>query len=476
MTKIRPVRVTGVLCAMLVAGLTGASGAWGAAAPETGTQSGGWLFVSPSGSDAATGSRSAPLRTPQVAVDRLGAGGGTVVLASGKYARARIVLTDKHHVTVTADHDAVPVLDATGLTPPDGQSGVVQITDGDDVTVHGLAITGYRTTSTAKFPIGIYVTGAAKHVSLTGNHVHHLGNDNPTLGSFDINAHGIAVYGRNPTSSVSDLTIAGNEVDHLVLGASESVVVNGNVDGWAITGNAIHDDNNIGIDAIGYEPTLPGPARYTDANRARHGVIARNTITAIVSEGNPSYFEDGQWCNCADGVYVDGGKSIAIDHNTVTRADIGIEVAAEDGKGKADEVAVTGNTVTASRYVGLAMGGYDTERGEAYDVRVTGNTFRGNNTLRDGSPEILLQYYLHQVTITGNSVTATNADTPNLVQRDALAGDAARNADVVLDRNDYGAPVPAARAGFVWLGQPVTGFPAWRTASGQDAHSTYTRR
>ena len=38
-----------------------------------------------------------------------------------------------------------------------------------------------------------------------------------------------------------------------MLGASESVVVNGNVKGWRIAGNHIHDNNNIGIDAIGYE-------------------------------------------------------------------------------------------------------------------------------------------------------------------------------------------------------------------------------
>ena len=470
-------RPTTVLVAALALAFTGAAEARAdAGVTVSGSDHRTRLFVAPSGSDTADGTRSAPLRTPQLAVDRLGSDGGTVVLSSGTYPRQRIVLTNRHNVTVTADDGAVPVLDAAGLTPPGGPSGVVQITDGDRITVHGLTITGYRTRATAPMPIGIYVTGAAKHVSLTGNHVHHLGNDNPTLGSFEMNAHGIAVYGRNPTSSVSDLLIAGNEVDHLVLGASEAVVVNGNVDGWAITDNSIHDDNNIGIDAIGYEPTLSGAARYTEADRARHGVIARNTVTGIVSEGNPAYWEDGQWCNCADGIYVDGGESIAIDRNTVTRADIGIEVAAEDGKGAANDVAVTGNVVTGSKYVGLAMGGYDTERGEAYDVQVTGNTFRGNNTLDDGSPEILLQYYLHQVTITGNSVTATNADLPALVQRVAAAGAAAKNADVVLDRNDYGAPVPADRAAFVWLGTSVTGFSAWREASGQDRHSTYSRR
>ena len=54
-----------------------------------------------------------------------------------------------------------------------------------------------------------------------------------------------------------------------------------------MTGNDIHDNNNIGIDAIGYERTLPEPYRYTDLNRARNGVIADNTVRNIDLEGQP---------------------------------------------------------------------------------------------------------------------------------------------------------------------------------------------
>jgi hypothetical protein len=78
---------------------------------------------------------------------------------------------------------------------------------------------------------------------------------------------------------------------------------------------------------------------------------------------------------------------------------------------------VNGNNVTASKYVGLAIGGYDPRRGEAFDIHVSNNTFRGNNTVNDGSPEILLQYKVHEMTFTDNVVTATNADYPLLVQR-----------------------------------------------------------
>ena len=401
---------------------------------------------------------------------------GSSSFADGTYRKQRILLVDRQRVTVRAAAGARPVLDEAGLVPPDGSSGAVEIRGGSAVTVQGLAITGYRTASTAKIPIGIYVTGNASSVRLAGNHVHHLGNDNPTLGSYDINAHGIAVYGTDAASPITRLQIVGNEVDHLVLGASEAVVVNGNVDGWAITRNRVHDNNNIGIDAIGYEPTIRGAARYTDANRARNGVIAGNTVTNIISEGNPSYWEDGAWCNCADGIYVDGGRSIAITGNVIRRADIGLELAAENSRGSANDIAAIGNTITGSAYVGLAIGGYEPSRGEAYNIVVAGNTFRGNNTLDDGSPEILLQYKVHETLITGNRVTATHADDPLLVQRVEMAGTAAQNAGVSLNLNDYGAPTPARSAQFIWLGQTVTGMASWQRVSGQDANSTYTTR
>jgi hypothetical protein len=305
--------------------------------------------------------------------------------------------------------------------------------------------------------------------------VHHLGNYNKTLGSFDINAHGIAAYGRDPKKPIRRLRIHDNEVDHLKLGASESVVVNGNVTHWQITGNRIHDDNNIGIDAIGWEGTVPGRHRYTPVDRARQGVIAGNTVRRIISKGNPSYWEGDGWCNCADGIYIDGAGRIDVRHNIVWTSDIGIEVGAENSRGYANAVRVRHNRVSGSRYVGLALGGYSPSRGEVYDVHVTDNHFRDDNTLRDGSPELLLQFKLHETTIARNTVVATHRSTPLLLQRDRLVGNHRLNAHVRLDHNRYAAPVRASRATFIWLGRMLTGFGTYVHRSSQDRHSSYHR-
>ena len=259
-----------VACSITV--LIGASAVQVQAVPLTGTTTAGGprtLSVSPTGSDHNSGSVTSPLKTPQVAADRLGAIGGTVIFAGGRYAQQRVKLFNRSHITLEAAPGAKPVLDGKGLTPTDDDSGMVDIRNSSFITIDGLTITGYRTTSIKKVPIGIYVTGSGNAISLRNNHIYDLGNDNPTLGSMDMNAHGIAVYGRDASKPISNVSIVGNQLDHLVLGASESLVLNGNVDGWAITDNDIHDNNNIGIDAIGFESTIPGPARYTGVNQAR---------------------------------------------------------------------------------------------------------------------------------------------------------------------------------------------------------------
>ncbi|MFC1413236.1 hypothetical protein ACEZCY_28890 [Streptacidiphilus sp. N1-12] len=437
------------------------------------------VYVAPGGSDAGAGTRAAPFRTVQRAVAALsGAGraGGTVELRGGRYAQ-RVSLRNVSGITVTAAPGEHAVLDGSSLTvPPGGRSAMVTIADSTRVTVRGLDITGYRTGDVNAMPIGIYVHGGDDGVRITGNHVHDLGNHNGTRGSMDMNAHGIAVYGDSAAHSVRNLSIDGNEVDHLTLGASESVVVNGNVDGWRITGNRIHDNNNIGIDAIGYEPTLPARYRYTDLNRARNGYIGSNRVERIISEGNPAYYSDGAYCNCADGIYVDGGTHIVIADNTALRDDIGIEVAAENPRGAADHVTVRDNQVRYSRFVGITTGGYcdgkedcgSVQTGRSFDNVFTGNALRDNNTDHDGSPEFLIQYHESGNRITGNTVCAAGGGVlllGTVARSDSGRGD-------TVDHNTYAAVGGTARGmQWGWHGTTYTGWAAFRSGTGLDAHS-----
>ncbi|MGI8880942.1 MAG: DUF5123 domain-containing protein [Jatrophihabitans sp.] len=437
------------------------------------------IVVAPGGNDHAAGTVAAPLRTVNVAIGRLSRG-GTVELRSGRY-HQRVLLDGAHNITVQPYRREHAVLDGAGLTPPTDLTALVTIVNSSAITVEGLEITGYRSSTLGAVPAGIYVHGGDHGITIDGNHVHDLGNHNRTLGSFDINAHGIAVYGDDPQHPVTGLRIRGNTVDHLTLGASETVVVNGNVDGWAITGNDIHDNNNIGIDAIGYEETLPAKFRYTQLNRARNGVISGNHVARIRSQGNPAYYEDGGYCNCADGIYVDGGTRIVVGNNTVTDNDIGVEVAAENARGSADHVLVAGNHITGSLYVGIATGGYcdggdecgGDPTGASFDNAFVGNTLCGNNRLDDGSPELLVQYYAHDNLFAGNSITATN--TGHVVYGTVPNSDSdGRSSGNVSDANTFRAePGSAALAEFGWHGKTYTGFASYRQHTGQDRHSTF---
>jgi hypothetical protein len=228
---------------------------------------------------------------------------------------------------------------------------------------------------------------------------------------------------------------------------------------------------------------LGGSDRYTIRNRARNGVVADNVVRNIISRGNPSYYEDGSWCNCADGIYVDGGTSVKIERNTISGSDIGIEVAAENARGSADHVLVAYNVITTSAYVGIATGGYcngaeacgGEKTGISHDNRFVHNTLRANNTLDDGSPEVLVQYYAYRNTFEHNVVWATD-DARAVIGTVPGAGQDGLSQRLKADHNTYwvtgGHP---GRATFGSLGRTYTGFDTYRQATGLDRHSRFAK-
>ena len=125
-----------------------------------------------------------------------------------------------------------------------GTSGVVEIRDGADITITGLEVTGYRTRSLQAVPVGIYATGATSGLRIGATMFHHLGNDKPHGRQLrHQRARHRRVLGARPprrrpgwSSRPTRSTISSSA-------QSETVVVNGNVDGFRITDNSIHDNN-----------------------------------------------------------------------------------------------------------------------------------------------------------------------------------------------------------------------------------------
>ncbi|MBQ9060659.1 MAG: right-handed parallel beta-helix repeat-containing protein [Firmicutes bacterium] len=206
--------------------------------------------------------------------------------------------------------------------------------------------------------------------------------------------HGICVYGRNDLAPVQDLTIEGCQVYDCQCGSSESLVVNGNIDGFLIEGNQIHDNNNIGIDMIGFEGTAMGPkgdGNPYEVDQARNGVCRGNLVYNISSQGNPAYLEDDAYDLCADGIYVDGGRDIEICENYVYNCDIGVEVATEHSPEDNELFRVSGvhvhdNVIAGCKgWTGLCFGGYDK------DLGFTEGCEFDHNTLVDNPCQIAVQ-------------------------------------------------------------------------------------
>ncbi len=328
-------------------------------------------YVATSGNDANSGSAQLPWRHLQYAADHVGAG-DTVCARGGIYNEVLSISVGGSDaggaIVFEAYPGAQPILDGTGLPIPGGQWGLITLEDVDRVVVRGFEIRNYSTASTANVPIGVYVTGAGKGIRLLDNHIHDI---RTTASGCAANAFGLKVDGTRLSNSISDLVITGNEVDHLVLGCSESLSLDGNVEHWQIIGNTVHDTNNIGIGAIGFEGVAPDPS----IDQARDGLIADNTVYHISSFDNPAYGNE----YAADGIYVDGGTRIVIERNLVHHVDIGIEVASEHAGRTSSDVIVRSNLVHSGNSAGISIGGYAANVGGSKRVTIVNNTLFDND-------------------------------------------------------------------------------------------------
>jgi len=359
-------------------------------------------YVATTGNDSNPGTQSAPWRTIQHAADTANAG-STVYAHGGIYEELVRI-----HVSGNANHGFITFRSYPGETAvldaihsaPQGRQGVVTIENQSYVRIEGFEIRNFRTAEHHLTPLGINVIGSGSHIELLKNNVHHIeqtfpGRDKPGSGG---NGFGIAVYGTNAQDPITDLIIDGNEVHHLKTGSSESLVVNGNVTNFRITRNIVHDNNNIGIDVIGFERTAPDPA----VDQARDGIVSNNLVYNITSRGNPAYGND----QSSDGIYVDGGTRILIEQNTIHDVDFGIELASEHKDRATSYIIARNNLIYHCHTAGVSIGGYAPDRGHTEHSQVLNNTLYANDTSSTGSGEFQMQWNMSDNVFANNIVYA----------------------------------------------------------------------
>lgn len=424
------------------------------------------FYVSTTGNDANPGTLSAPWRTIQHAADTARPG-STVNVRGGIY-EERVTINvsgnaNDGFITFRSNPGETAVFEGGHLTP-DRRSGMLVIHDKSYIRIEGFEIRNFRTAEHRLTPLGISVTGAGSHIELLHNNVHHIennfqGRDRPGSGG---NGFGIAVYGTDARNPISDLVIDGNEVHHLKTGSSESLVVNGNVTNFRITHNEVHDNNNIGIDVIGFEHTAPDPA----VDQARDGVVSDNLVYNITSRGNPAYGED----QSSDGIYVDGGTRVVIERNVMHHVDFGIELASEHRGRTTSYITARHNLIYACNTAGVSIGGYGAERGGTDHCTVVNNTLYGNDTSNTGSGEFQMQYNMTNNVFEHNIVYAG----PRCLMTASKSGRVEANTPtVMINDNVYYCDSGAAASLWEWFPASYTGFDKWVQAAGNDGHSRF---
>ena len=300
-------------------------------------------------------------------------------------------------VVVVHGGDYEPVeLDASCSGSEDSPT-IIRVAEGEHTVIHANGGVGISLVNTSHISIeGLETEGGTHGISYTstrdagGQALEDISIKDCTVHGVR-GTHGICVYACNDLAPVTNLTIEGCEVFDCECGSSESLVLNGNIDGFLIASNTIHDNNNIGIDMIGFEgyakhPDDGGSANPYEVDLVRNGICRDNVVYNISTEGNAAYLEDGEYDPSADGIYVDGGRDIEIYHNFIFNCDMGLEVATEHSPNDNELFLVSGIRVhdnviaNCCGYTGLCFGGYDKDLGFTEDCEFDHNTLVDNAT------------------------------------------------------------------------------------------------
>lgn len=422
-------------------------------------QSGSKFYVSPTGNDSNSGSFTAPWRTIQHAANSVTAG-ATVYVETGVYhesvnfpARGTASLP----ITFTNYPGQTPAIDGTGLKV-NGTQGLINIVNQSYITIQGFEIRNYTTTNPSLTPAGIWITGSGTGVQLLNNRVHNISTKAEATG----NAFGIAAYGTSITP-IDQLTISGNQVYALKTGSSESVNLDGNVTHFTVTNNLIHDNDNIGFDAIGGEGVGP-----TGHDQPSYGEVSGNTIYNISSLHNPAYNSYG-----ADGIYCDGCRNVVFERNLVHHCDLDIELAAENGGFDASYVTVRNNVLYDAYIVGVSIGGYGNCTkghlgcGGSDHVVIVNNSLYNDNTTNQGA-EFQIQYRAGSTNIFENNIVYAGS-------QDVWIYGPYKGSTPTLDYNlYYSLPGYQQDNSITYNGQSnFVSFAAYQTSTGQDRNSFF---
>jgi Right handed beta helix region/Protein of unknown function (DUF1565) len=420
-------------------------------------------YVATNGSDSNPGTLSKPWRTIQHAANTVSAG-DTVYVRGGVYNEFVTMKTSGSEsagfITFSSYPGELATLDGTGLSIPHGQWGLFSIPSQSFIVINGFEIRNYKTDKLSEVPLGIWIFGAGTNLQMVNNHIHNIETNAKTnpkqCGS---NAFGITVYGTKAPASINALVISGDTLDHMKTGCSETLSVDGNVEKFVISNNLVHDNDNIGIDAIGFERVSKDP-KY---DQARDGVIRGNTVYNITSYGNPDYGKQ----YAADGIYIDGGTRIVVEQNLIHSVDLGIEMASEHYRHVTSYITARNNVIYFDNSNGISIGGYAGNVGGTNHCTIVNNTLFRNGTkgINNNSGEFQIQFHAAD-NLFENNIAYANTEAlflNNFTFRPLHPA--------IIDYNLYYSKAGAANGNWTWEGKTYTGYANYRKQTGLDRDS-----
>jgi len=451
------------------------------------------FYVSTSGSNSNNGSSGAPWATVAYAVTKAGPG-VTINVTPGTYNETADIAINTGgsasggYFILKSTTPGGAIINGSGVTVGTGgyAYGLINIGSTSNVsyvTVDGFEITDFKTGKSTKtntlVPAGISLQGSGTNIQIVQNNINNIWNQgkatnhtgNCPAGSPE--AFGLVVAGTSGTTPLTNISIIGNSLSNLMTGCSESMELDGNINGFIIANNLVHNNSNIGIAALGGEGVASGYSQYNGSpnDQARNGEIYGNTVYENPSNGtgttpnvpaasNPY----GSKCYCADGIYLDGSASIIVEQNTVYLVDLGIEVTGEGAAQNTTKNIVRDNLFFYNTSVGISIGGQGTSGGSSNSTIVNNTTWDNGNNANGAIGEFA----------TGTDLTGTNIVENNIFYASSVTGtlvDAVTTSTVTLNYNLYYAP--SSSENWIWGSKTYTTFSTYQSGAKQDANSQY---
>jgi len=462
-------------------------------------------YVSTSGTNSAgCGSSGSPCKTISYAVGQFAGPGITINVASGTYNEQVSInkggTASGGYFILRSTTLGGAIISGSGLSVGTGgyANGLVNLgltSNVSYVTIDGFQITNFKTGTPTAYnslvPAGISLQGSGTNIQLVNNNINNIWNEGKSSNHTgncpsgkSPNGFGLVVAGTSGATPLTNISVIGNTLSNMMTGCSETVELDGNINGFIVGSNLVHNNSNIGIAILGGECVASGVTctnGYDGAanDQSRNGEIYGNTVYENPSNGtgttpnvpaasNPY----GSACYCADGIYLDGSAENIVERNTVYNVDLGIEVTGEGAAQNTTNNIVRDNLFFYNNAVGISVGGQGTPGGSSNSTIVNNTTWSNGVNSNGAMGEFA----------TGTKLTGTNIVENNIFYASTVTGtlvQAQTTSTVTINYNLYYAP--SSSENWCWnyngnsgnCGTTYTTFSSYQSGTGQDGNSQF---